>query len=467
MVELQDYSFTYDGKREILKNINLKIGQGEFIVITGYSGCGKTTLTRVLNGLCPHFYPGMVSGNYFIDGRDAKYMSISELSKYWGSVFQDPRSQFLSKRVFDELVLAMENACMDREEMKLRLNEVVAELGLEGLLAREMMELSSGEKQKVAIGSVFSTYPEGFVLDEPSANLDSLATKGLADFLKDIKAKGHSVVVSEHRLHYLKDLIDRLLVMKNGEIVSEFSADELKNLSPSDLAGMGLRSLILPDLKPGRVMAVKDGFLSCNGLSLVREGQRILDGINLELERGRVHVIVGENGAGKSSICKIITGLYKQTEGSVSFCGKIIKRKERFKRTFFVGQDVDYQLYGYSIRNEFRIGNKKIKDDAIIDCLKEIDLQKSLDTHPQILSGGEKQRLIIGVAHLSDREIIVLDEPTSGLDGYHMKLISGLIRNLAEQGKTVIVITHDVEFISLVADSILLINRGKIQYHRS
>lgn len=467
MVELRDYSFTYDGKREILRKINLKIKQGEFIVITGLSGCGKTTLTRVLNGLCPHFYHGKLSGNYIVDGRDAKDMSISELSKYWGSVFQDPRSQFLSKRVFDELVLAMENACMDREEMKLRLNEVVAELGLEGLLSREMMELSSGEKQKVAIGSVFSTHPQGFVLDEPSANLDSFATKGLADFLKEIKAKGHSVVVSEHRLHYLKDLIDRLLVMKDGEIVSEFSSDELKNLSPSNLSTMGLRSLNLPDLKVDRQIIVKDAFLSCSGLSLIRKGQRILDGINLELERGKVHVIVGENGAGKSSICKIITGLYKQTEGSVSFCGKIIKRKERLKRTFFVGQDVDYQLYGYSIRNEFQIGNKRIADEKIFNCLNKINLGCSLDTHPQILSGGQKQRLLIGVAHLSDRDVIVLDEPTSGLDGYHMKLISGLIKKLAKQGKTIIVITHDVEFISLVADSILLISRGKMKYHRA
>ena len=467
LIELKNYSFSYDGKKQILNNINLKIKQGEFVAVTGLSGCGKTTLTRVLNGLCPNFYQGEAKGDYRLYNSDAKNMSISELSKYWGSVFQDPRSQFLAKRVRDELVIAMENACEDRLVMQKKLDEIVRSLEIENLLDREMMFLSSGEKQKVAIGSVFCTSPNGFVLDEPSANLDSVATKELTNFLKQLKEKSYTVVVSEHRLHYLVDLMDRLIIMKDGFIIEDLSRDEIKSLCDSKLKKLGLRRFNTPELNITGNVNEESTFLACKGVSCVKESYLILDDVDLNFESGKVHVIVGENGAGKSSICKIITGLYKQTTGNVYIDGLLVKRKERLKRTFFVGQDVDYQLYGYSIKNEFQIGNRSLDDKKIEDCLNEINLKVSLDTNPQVLSGGQKQRLLIGIAYLSNRDIIVLDEPTSGLDGFHMKIISALIRQLSEKGKTVIIITHDVEFTSKVADTILYISNGKVKYHKN
>lgn len=466
LIELQNYSFSYDRKTQILSNINLKINQGEFVVITGLSGCGKTTLTRVLNGLCPNFYQGEVWGKYELYGKNVEDMSISEFSKYWGSVFQDPRSQFLAKKVKDELVIAMENVCEDRISMKEKLNEVAKDLEIESILDRDMMYLSSGEKQKVAIGSVFCTHPKGFVLDEPSANLDNLATRGLADFLKGVKEKGHTVVISEHRLHYLKNLMDRLIIMKDGHIIKDLSNNELKFLSNSDLSDFGLRKFDLPKINVGKDVRGKNPFIACKGIGCLKNFYRILDDVDFNMENGKIHVIVGENGAGKSSICKVITGLYKQTEGSVYISNKPVKKKERLKRTFFVGQDVDYQLYGYSVRNEFRIGNKRLPDEKIKDCLDEINLKISLDINPQVLSGGQKQRLLIGIAYISDRDIIVFDEPTSGLDGFHMKIIANLIRKLTEKGKTVIIITHDLEFVSEVADTICYISSGKIKYHK-
>ncbi|MDN9333082.1 ABC transporter ATP-binding protein [Clostridioides difficile] len=466
MIELKDYSFSYDGKTQILSNINLTITQGEFVVITGLSGCGKTTFTRVLNGLCPNFYEGITKGKYELYGKDAKDISISELSKYWGSVFQDPRSQFLARKVKDELVLAMENACEDRVSMQKKLDEVVKDLEIENLLDREMMFLSSGEKQKIAIGSVFCTYPKGFVLDEPSANLDGLATSGLSEFLKKVKENGHTVVISEHRLHYLKNLIDRLIIMKNGQIIKDLSKNEIKSLSDFYLSNFGLRKFDLPEIKVDKNVNEKNSFVACKGVGCLKNFYHILYGIDLNLGNGKVHVIVGKNGAGKSSICKVITGLYKQTEGNVYINNAPVKKKERLKRTFFVGQDVDYQLYGYSIRNEFQIGNKRLTDEEIEFCLDKINLKISLDTNPQVLSGGQKQRLLIGIAYLSDRDVIVFDEPTSGLDGIHMKIVSDLIRYLAENGKTIIVITHDIEFTSKVADTILYISNGKVKYHK-
>lgn len=466
LIELKNYSFSYDGKKKILSNINLNIKQGEFVVVTGLSGCGKTTLTRILNGLCPNFYQGTTEGEYILYGKNAKTMAISQLSKYWGSVFQDPRSQFLAKIVRDELVIAMENACESRNSMHNKLGEIATELEIEKILDREMMFLSSGEKQKVAIGSVFCTHPKGFVLDEPSANLDGLATKGLTQFLKAVKEKGYTVVISEHRLHYLINLADRLIVMKNGQIIREFSRKEIGALNDFDLENLGLRKFNLPKIQVDKNVNPGNSYVACKGIGYLRNGQNILDNINISLESGKVHVIVGENGAGKSSLCKIITGLNKQTEGNVYIDNLFVKKKERLKRTFFVGQDVDYQLYGYSIRNEFQIGNKRLTDKRIEDCLDEINLKFPLEISPQILSGGQKQRLLIGMAYISDRDIIVFDEPTSGLDGFHMKVVSDLIRKLSEKGKTIVIITHDLEFTYQVADTLLYISEGRVKYHK-
>lgn len=466
LIRFRNYSFSYDGKTPILRNINLTIQPGEFVVLTGLSGCGKTTLTRVLNGLCPNFYPGTVEGTYELYGKDANKMSISELSAYWGSVFQDPRSQFLAKRVRDEVVLAMENACRDRGYMNDKLEEVVEELEMKALLGREMTVLSSGEKQKVAIGSVFCTEPNGFVLDEPSANLDHFATNSLAEFLKNAKERGHTVIISEHRLHYLRRWMDRLIIMRNGEIIREYSSDEIHGLSDSDLRNWGLRSFQVPEITVGKNVGGERSSVFCQGVGYQQEYERILRGINLQLESGKVHVLVGENGAGKSSLCKIITGLYKQTEGTVLFHGVQATRKERLRKTFFVGQDVDYQLYGYSIQNEFRIGNRKVSDEEIKNCLEEIGLHISPELNPQVLSGGQKQRLLIGLASLSGRDILVFDEPTSGLDGFHMRIIADLMRRLAENGKTVLIITHDSEFIAEVADTMIYMYQGQLKYHK-
>ena len=289
----------------------------------------------------------------------------------------------------------------------------------------------------------------------------------MADFLKQVKEKGHTVVISEHRLHYLRDLIDRLIIMKDGHIIKDFSNIEIKYLNDLDFEKLGIRKLDPPEVKIGKNVNEKISFFTCKGISFVKNYYRILDSVDLNFEKGKIHAVVGENGAGKSSLCKIITGLYNQTQGNIWINDSIVKRKERLKQTFFVGQDVDYQLYGYSVRNEFQIGNRKITDDNIKSCLAEINLNVSLNTSPQVLSGGQKQRLLIGIAYLSDRDIIVLDEPTSGLDAFHMRIVSDLVKYLSSKGKTVIIVTHDQEFTWEVADTVLYVSNGKVKYHKN
>ena len=472
LITLKNVSFTYSAAdSKSLTNINLTIHDGECVVLTGLSGCGKTTLTRVLNGLCPQFYDGVLEGEYRIDHKDAGSMSAGELSQYWGSVFQDPRSQFFAKRVQDEIVLAMENACFDRQHMRQHLQEVSTLLGITHLLDEDMMYLSSGEKQKVAIASVCCVSPRGYVFDEPSANLDTAATYALSQFLQKMKGLGHTIVISEHRLHYLKSIIDRLIVLKDGAIYRELTRTETLSLTNEELRLMGLRSFVLPTITAAGTVPFNGEPMSWNGVTLrgicyEAPEKMILHNIRYQAASGSVHVITGENGAGKSSLCRCISGLYKEKQGIVSIDGKVLHRRVRMQKCFFVQQDTDYQLYGFSLEDEFNIGKRKKYTTAQIrEALQSVGITQELTVNPHILSGGQKQRLLIAVAAASGRKVLIFDEPTSGLDGYHMILTARLLRQLAASGKTVIVITHDIEFIASVADTICYLSDGTLRYH--
>lgn len=472
MVTLKNLSFTYSAAdSKSLDGINLTIHDGECVVFTGLSGCGKTTLTRVLNGLCPQFYEGVLEGEYSIDHKNARAMAAGELSHYWGSVFQDPRSQFFARRVRDEIVLAMENACFDRPHMERRLHEVCTLLEITHLLDEDMMYLSSGEKQKVAITSVCCVSPRGYVFDEPSANLDTAATHRLSQFLQKMKRDGHTIVVSEHRLHYLKSIIDRLIVIKDGAVYQELSREEALRLTSGELHRMGLHSFVLPAVTAAGTAPFDASHTERNGVMLrdicyAVPGKMILDDVRYRAACGNVHVITGENGAGKSSLCRCLSGLYKEKQGTVSIDGTPLKRRARIQRCFFVQQDTDYQLYGFSLADEFNIGKKKTYTTAQIRAaLQSVGIGQELTINPHILSGGQKQRLLIAVAAASERQVLIFDEPTSGLDGYHMALTARLLRQLAASGKTVIVITHDIEFIASVADTLCYFSGGKLHYH--
>ena len=246
MIELKNISFTYENSREgdsQLRHVDLQVGRGELVILAGRSGCGKTTLTRVLNGLCPQFYPGELTGSYLLDGQDALKMPVHQLGTMVGSVFQDPRSQFFTTNTTDEIVLGMENIPMEQPVMQQRVEAVCSQMNLQRLLDRRIFPLSSGEKQLIAIASVCTMEPKVIVMDEPSANLDSVAMVRLGALLYRLKEAGHTILLSEHRFHYVCDSFDRLVFMENGEISAIYSRSEAPNLTEGQLAVMGLRPL--------------------------------------------------------------------------------------------------------------------------------------------------------------------------------------------------------------------------------
>ena len=468
MIQLENLSFHYPGtKTESLCGIDLSIAQGECVLITGKSGCGKTTLTRILNGLCPKFYGGALTGNYHLDGRNVNDMRLDEIGQTLGSVFQDPRSQFFAKYVRDELVLAMENHCVPRHIMQTRLAEVCHLLDISHLLGHTMANLSSGEKQKVAIASVFAIRPGGMVLDEPSANLDEASSLQLAMFLGKLKEQGHAIIISEHRIHYLQNVFDRLVVMQEGKIIRQYTREEALSLSPAELTAMGLRQLSISRPNIGaRIAEDRACAIQGENISFRASSNQILSSVTVGLAPGEIVAVTGSNGAGKSTLCKIISGITKESSGAIWIHGTVARRKTRIRNSFLVQQDVDYQLYTPSVQEEILLGTKRSADEQFfLDLTSDFGLDTLLTRHPNTLSGGQKQRVLLAAAALRNVALIVLDEPTSGLDGYHMRITAQRLQTLAKSGKTILLVTHDIEFINLVATSIVFLQEGAVKYH--
>lgn len=466
VIRISDLGFIYrNSETASLRGIDLKVGKGEFIVLTGPSGCGKTTLTRVLNRLCPEYYEGEISGTYTIDGKDMMQSSVYEASLQIGSVFQDPRTQFFTKDTISEVAFGCENRGLNRGEIIRRTDRSFCELDLENLKGRNLLELSSGEKQFIAIASVYCTNPEILIFDEPSANLDSTAIEKLRKLLQQLKLEGKTIIVSEHRLYYLKDLADRVHLMKKGRIIKEFSADEIAHIGAAEWAEHGLRRLSRVDVyaKDMSKDTGQSGLKIDNLCFQYRKKQVLFDGACLFFPRGKVTGIIGENGCGKTTLLELICGLKKASRGTFSLDGKIMNAKSRTEEFYYVMQDVDYQMFTESVLTELLLNSEKAADKEKAEkLLQQFNMNEYRDRHPAALSGGQKQRLSIAVACMKNSEVICLDEPTSGLDYQNMVNISNVIRSLADENKTVIVVSHDDELLENVSDCIIKVNAGRV-----
>lgn len=243
MISFQNFSFRYEESQDYtLRGIDMTVETGEFILLTGRSGCGKTTLIRSLNGLIPHFYPGEIQGDLVMDGHSLLEMKPSQLAGQVGTVFQDPRSQFFMTDTTRELAFGCENMGLPREETIERIAKAAKDLELVDYLNRSIFALSSGEKQQIAIGSVYALSPKVYIFDEPSANLDYAATKRLAEIMGKLKQDGYTIFVVEHRFYYLRDLIDRVFLIQDGKVEREFTREQFCTLPEKTRISYGLRT---------------------------------------------------------------------------------------------------------------------------------------------------------------------------------------------------------------------------------
>ncbi|NSB12315.1 ABC transporter ATP-binding protein [Clostridium beijerinckii] len=457
MVEIENAAFKYQEKSDNgVYNINLKIKKGECILLCGKSGCGKTTVSRMINGLVPHFYSGEQSGTIKIEDVKVSDIPMYKISEKVGSVFQNPRSQFFNVDTDSEIVFGMENLSYPIDKLKERMNKTIKDLHIEKFLGRSIFELSGGEKQKVAFASIYAMSPEIYVLDEPSSNLDADAIEELKAIITMLKKQGKTIVIAEHRLYYLKDIADRIVYMENGFIRNIYTKNEFLDISENQRKSMGLRTMNLSDINIVKSDDVQRNYvLELKNLSLTYNKKTIISNINLKAAPGEIIGIIGHNGAGKSTFLKTLCGLYKDCNGSIKWNGKEINSKQRLNLSYMVMQDVNYQLFAESVEKECYLGIKEANKDIVESTLKELKIYKYKDRHPNTLSGGQKQRTAVAVSMICNKEIIIFDEPTSGLDYDSMIQVSKLISKLKSYGKIIFVVTHDYEFITLTCSRIV------------
>ncbi len=453
MIRMKSVSFQYANSAEGVFEIDLTIADGECVVLTGPSGGGKTTVTRIINGLAPSYYTGLLTGDIFLDKEPLTQILQYDLARQIGSVFQDPKSQFFSSELAGEVAFACENYGLPVEEIRKRTDQAITDFSLDELRNQNLDTLSDGEKQRVAIASVYAIRPGIYVCDEPTSNLDKKGAEQLADILRKLKSEGCTLVIAEHRLAWLRGIADRFVYIRDGRILWERSAGGMAGLSDEQRRIAGIREIIGSEAVniPFSASPVNNSPALCvKELSCRKKDKIIFSDLGFSVYSGQITAITGHNGAGKTSLALILSGLWKESSGQVIVGGKRLRPAERRKKVWYSSNDTGTQFFTNSVTEELLL-NLKHSEECLgkaRNLLKKLGLYPYKDAHPASLSGGQKQRLSIACGLLSEREILIFDEPTSGLDGGNMEIIAKVLHDTAESGKCILIITHDTELMN-------------------
>ena len=456
-IPMIDFEFEFQYSEEntpTLRKVSGNIPAGRCVVLCGGSGCGKSTLLRCINGLIPQFYEGKLTGFCRLDGQDTANLSIGEIGELAASVFQDPRSQFFTVNSSNEVAFGLENHGLPQEKIRDRVDKAFRTFHLERLKNRNVYELSSGERQLISILSAWAMDTDIFLLDEPTANLDFAATQQLKNILLELKKQGKTLLLSEHRLYYLADIADEYWIMANGEIKHKYTAEKAKALLPLQLHTLCLRTLDLEQITVSERPPQPENMSQALSVSNLRyeygrKNRAILSDVNFSVCEHEIVGLVGANGCGKTTLGKLIAGLYRSKGGVISLFGKAQKPKQLQKQVLFIMQEAEFQFFTNSVLHELQYGHKITAEfeKKTETLLKSMDMWECRDRHPFSLSGGQMQRLTLMMAYLSDKPIIILDEPTAGQDAESLKRCAKLIREMGKE-KTVLIITHDLELIA-------------------
>jgi energy-coupling factor transporter ATP-binding protein EcfA2 len=493
VISIEGLTYWYpDSHEPSLKDINLKINEGELILVVGPSGCGKSTLVRLINRIIPEFYGGKIKGKVLYKGKDIREYTKKEIAKNIGMIFQHPEKQIVLQDVEREIAFGLENINMKVSDMKRNVSEVMSFLNLSGLRDKSTNEISGGQKQRVAIASVVAMDPEVLIFDEPTSQLDPIAAEEVLEGIRKLnRDMGKTIILVEHRLDRCFDMADRIIFMEDGVIKDEGKWDNIphnidkKYFLPSItyiFRGAGFKDLpvnvkqakkIINGLafkQPERVNPrFGETILNVRDLSFeYTKGVKALNGVNFSINKGEVTAVMGENGAGKSTLFKIVAGLLEGYKGTVEIYGKNIESlefKDRIKYIGYLsqnpndyfGRETVFDEVAYSLRN---IG--EYSQEKVINILEEMDLLGAKDKNPRDLSGGEKQRVAIACTIALNPEVLILDEPTRGMDSLSKDKIGQIIQKLSNKGKAIIIITHDSDFAADYSHSVSLMFNGEI-----
>jgi energy-coupling factor transport system ATP-binding protein len=503
MIEFSHLTYAYpaDDRTPVLDDLSLCINEGDFVLVVGPSGAGKSTFLRCLNGLVPHFYGGTIAGQLCVAGRDPVKMEPRRMSEIVGFVFQDPESQAVVDVVEDELAFAMENQGLPRTTMRKRIEKVLDQLNIAHLRARTLSTLSGGERQRVAIAAVLALHPQVLVLDEPTSQLDPQAAEEVLDALVKLNRDlGLTVVLSEHRLERVAQHADQILYLPGpGEQPLMGPPAEVLAHVPlvPPLVELGKRlgwsplPLTLRDARryahklqdrmpnttdPAHTPSDPDRPPSATGKTPVLEirdlhfaynGTQVLRGIDLAVGQGEFLVIMGRNGAGKSTLLKQCIGLLKPDRGQVRTLGMDTAStpvEVLGRQVGYVPQNPNALLFADTVADELAFTRRAREmppgDDRVL--LHTLGLAAMSEHYPRDLSTGERQRVALAAVLVGEPDLILLDEPTRGLDYAQKAALTSFLRILRKEGKTVVIVTQDVELVAQCAERVVLMGNGQI-----
>jgi energy-coupling factor transport system ATP-binding protein len=464
MIRLRGAGFAYPFREgEAVSGLDLDVAPGELVLLTGPSGCGKSTVVRMVNGLASHHFQGRMNGEVRVAGHDVAERSPAEIAADLGTLFQDPESQFFALGVRDEIAMALEWRRTPARETLRRVREMTDLFDLGPLAERSTLALSEGQKQKVALASILCLRPRALVLDEPTANLDPESTLALAETLAGLKARGAAILVVDHRLYWLRGLADRVVVMDNGRAVASGPFEMLDDDGLRERHG--LRASRVRDPRPDLAdladsAKIGNAFVSARNLCFAHgRSAPLFQDANMDLPLGSVIGLIGPNGAGKTTLAKLLTGLLKARSGSLALRGEPLRPRDLLRRASVILQNTDHQLHMRSVADEVAASlprgerpNGPETRAPVERLLARYNISHLAGRHPQSLSGGEKQRLVLACGEAKRPDVLILDEPTSGLDGANMALIAACARRFAEGGACVLLISHDLELLASACD---------------
>lgn len=488
VVTLSHVSIRYAGNNTTTVNdITGEIHPGTVTLLCGDSGCGKTTLIRAINGLVPHYYDTDLTGSLTVCGEQTHHIGIDTLARHVGSVFQHPGRQCFTTTVRDELAFACENFAIPPEQIRTRVARTLNDFDLQHVAHRHPAMLSGGQQQRVACAAASLHEPEVIVMDEPSSNLDAASIHQLRGIVARWKQQGYAIVIAEHRLYWLDGLIDTAWYMRDGSILHRYTGEQLHALPVEQRKALGLRPTTVADMlalphvtqthiddeypydeqptsSPHLHRPLTDAWTFDGARYTYRHSTTpALDIRHIALLPGTITAIVGGNGAGKTTFARCLQGLDARCQGVLhSPQGHAYRRKQRLRQCFTVLQDTSRELFTPSVVEEILVAQPREREQDAYAILQALDLESMAHHHPMSLSGGQQQRVAIGAALACERPIIIVDEPTSGLDMRHMRQVAQLLRWTAQQGRTVVVITHDAEFALCACDRAVMVRDGSV-----
>jgi len=516
-VILENVTFTYeDGSRPAVSDLSLNVQKGETVVIAGPAGAGKSTVCRMLNGLIPHFFRGVLKGKILVKGYETRNYPISFLAHQAGVLFDDPSSQLICPTVEEEISFGLENYGVPREEMIERVHNSIRDFRLTGYEQRNPHTLSGGEQQLCALASVIAMRPDVLILDEPTSRLDPIGSHQVYNIIKDLSmSRAYTIILVDNKIEEIVELADRLLILKDGRLIAEGPPRQVlqkesimkeAGIRPPQVTELFFRIKESPQLgaklgsEPPITLAegerqigsmfnpkiksrerIHQSDKRCEGDAIIDvkdlwhiypNGFAAVKGVSLQVAKGEFIGIIGQNGSGKTTLVKHFNGLLKPSRGAVIVDGidtRTTTTSFLSRKVGLVFQNPDHQLFARSVLKEIEFGPRNLGvpeeeiKERVRESLEAVKLPESiLNAQPTSLSTAQKQRVNIASVLAMRTSILVVDEPTTGQDPQMRREIMELMTELNKRGTTVVVITHDMHLVAEYCQRGMVMKNGEV-----